>query len=88
MADPSPELINALFWDEVRAAREQTPGEKMLAGPRLFEMAVRIMEAGIRSQHPHASDAEVDRMIDERLALGRRLENLPLPEAFRARHGR
>lgn len=50
-------------------------GEKILAGPRLFEAACRMMRAGIRLQHPDADEARVTELLRERLALQRRMEN-------------
>lgn len=49
--------------------------EKFLAGPNLFELACEFMRAGIRNQHPDADEAQVQRILEERLALGRRLES-------------
>lgn len=72
---PTRELIDELYREEVRDARAMSPEEKMLAGPRLFEFACRIMADGIRDQNPGISEEEVDRLVDERLSLGRRLED-------------
>ena len=72
--EPTRELIDELYRDEVRWARETPPGEKLLDGPRLFAFACRIMADGIRSQHPGASEEQVERLVKERLALQDRLE--------------
>ncbi len=55
-------------------ARRMSPEEKMLAGPRLFEMACRLALEGIRDQHPEATEEEVHAILTRRLALKRRLE--------------
>jgi hypothetical protein len=68
------ELADSIFWSKVRRARETPPVEKLLAGPRLFDYACRIVRDGIRAQHPGADAAEVTRILHERLALQRRLE--------------
>jgi hypothetical protein len=60
--------------DEVRWAIETPAAEKLLAGARLFDYACTITEAGIRQQHPSASDEEVLRMLRERLEWARRWE--------------
>ena len=78
--DPTPELADALFREEVLAARATPPGEKLLAGPRLFGQVCRRMRAGIVAQFPQATDEEVERLLDERLAIARRIENTGLSE--------
>ncbi len=72
--DPTRELIDALYLEKVRAARLMSPEEKFLAGPRLFDHACEIARAGIRAQHPEASEEQVETLLARRLAIGRRLE--------------
>lgn len=74
---PTPELIDALYIDKIRLARETLPEEKLLDGPRLFDRSCRIMLEGIRDQFPEASDKEVQRILRDRLDLVRRLEEGP-----------
>ena len=74
--EPSRELVDELYWEEVLRARAQPPEEKLLAGPRLFELACQVTLAGIRHDHPEADDQEALRILRERLALARRLENI------------
>lgn len=50
--------------------------EKILAGPRLFDLACRIAMDGIREQHPEADDEEVRRLLRQRLDLRDRLERI------------
>ena len=80
-ADLSPDVrrlsADDLFWERVEAARRQSFEEKLLAGPRLFGRVCRIMMDGIRMQFPEASEDEVQRILRERLELGRRLEDRP-----------
>lgn len=71
----TPEELDRLYLEEVRTAREMSPEDKLFAGPRLFDRACRIMRDGIRHQYPEADEAEVNRILLERLALARRLEN-------------
>jgi hypothetical protein len=66
-----------LYWEEVEAARHQSVEQKLLAGPDLFELACEFMRSGIRSQFPDADAAQVQAILEQRLALGRRLENIP-----------
>ena len=72
---PTDELIDAVYRERVLWARAQSPDEKLLAGPRLFDCACRITMCGIRRQHPEADEEEVQRILRDRLALGRKLEN-------------
>jgi len=74
MAEPSPELIDAIFRDKVRAARRMSPEAKFLSGPRLFDYACEITMAGIRAQNPDADERRVRELLRERLDLARRLE--------------
>jgi Rv0078B-related antitoxin len=73
--EPTKELIDALFRERVLRARRMSPEEKILVGPRLFEWACRIARDGIRDQHPDATDEQVEEILLQRLALGRRLRN-------------
>ncbi len=73
--EPTKELIDALFRERVLRARRTPPEEKILAGPRLFERACRIARDGIRNQHPGATDEEVEEILRQRLAVGKRLRD-------------
>ncbi len=71
---PTRELIDELFWERVRAARQMSPEEKFFGGARLFDRSCRIMADGIRSQFPEADEHRVQDILRERLALIRRRE--------------
>jgi hypothetical protein len=71
---PTRELIDELYRERVLRARQTPPEEKLLAGPRLFEFACRIMADGIRHQYPEADEDRVQQILAERLALADRLE--------------
>jgi hypothetical protein len=75
--EPTRELIDEMFRDRVRRAREMPPEEKLLAGPRLFDLSCRIMADGIRNEFPDADEGRVQEIVRERLALARRLEQSP-----------
>jgi hypothetical protein len=72
--EPTKKLIDDIYRERVLRARAMPPEEKLLDGPRLFEMACRITRAGIRYQYPEADDQRVEEILKERLALRRRLE--------------
>jgi hypothetical protein len=74
---PGMRLLSAddLYWEQIEAARQQSVEDKLLAGADLFELACEFMRAGIRSQFPEVSEAQVQQILEDRLALGRELEN-------------
>jgi len=74
---PDRQLIHALEHDRVERARAMSPEDKLMAGPRLFEQACRVMADGIRDEHPEATEAEVQELLRARLALLRRAEGRP-----------
>ena len=74
--EPTPELIDEIYRQRVLRARATPPEDKLLAGPRLFEYACRITMEGIRHQFPDAADRRVQEILDQRLALRRRLEQI------------
>ena len=53
--EPTKELIDSLYHEEVLRARAMPPEDKLLAGVRLFERACRIMAEGIRDEFPMTS---------------------------------
>lgn len=73
---PTKQLIDELYRERVLRAREMSPEEKLLAGPRLFERACRIMADGIRDEYPEADEEQVREILVQRLAVARRLERL------------
>ena len=75
--EPTKELVDALFMDKVRAAREMAPGDKLMLGPILFDQVCRRMAAGIRHQFPEADEARVHQILLERLRIARQLEEHP-----------
>lgn len=72
--EPTPQLIDELFREQVRMARAMPPEEKLLEGPRLFDRSCRIMLVGIRDQYPGVGAAEAMRILIERLDRLERLE--------------
>ena len=73
--DSIKDLADDIYRERVLRARATPPEEKLLAGPRLFEQACRIMIDGIRHQFPDADENRVLEILRERLALSRRLES-------------
>ncbi|MCG3129661.1 MAG: hypothetical protein FLDDKLPJ_00395 [Phycisphaerae bacterium] len=67
--EPTKELIEAHYRDKVIAARLMTAEEKLLAGPRLFDLECEKLRAGIRSEIPLADEVEIERELHRRLAI-------------------
>jgi len=73
--EPTPELAAQLDKDRREAAEAMTPGQRILAGPDLFDTCVIMMRAGIRLQNPQASEDDVERILLERLRSAERNGN-------------
>ncbi|TWT84067.1 hypothetical protein CA13_55430 [Planctomycetes bacterium CA13] len=50
----------------------------MLAGLEHSELAIRVVEDGIRDQNPLADDATITRLLAERIELMRRIQDRTL----------
>ena len=69
-------LIDELYREEVLDARKMPIEEKLLLGERLFRWACEATLAGIRSQNPSAGEQECQRMLFERIELGKKIGTL------------
>jgi hypothetical protein len=69
-------LADAIYWDKIRRAREQSPIDKLLDGFRLHEFASQITLAGIRDQNPGVTDAEALQILKDRVAMQRRWDEI------------
>lgn len=67
-------LIDTLYREEVMDARRMSPEDKLILGERLFHWACAITLEGIRFQNSSATEEECQRMLRERIELGKRLE--------------
>jgi hypothetical protein len=73
--EPTPNPADQLFIDKVLRARKIPPERKLMAPARLFEYARNITLAGIRHQHPSASEEQVRELFRQRMKLARQMEN-------------
>jgi hypothetical protein len=69
-------LIDELYREEVLDARSMPMEEKLLLGERLFRWACEVTLAGIRNQNPGASEEECQRVLVERIELGKKMGTL------------
>lgn len=67
-------LMDEIFIGKVLRARQRTPGEKMLDGPRLFAVGCLMMRNGIRWQFPDYTEEQVEAELVRRLAIRRRID--------------
>jgi hypothetical protein len=74
---PTQELIDELFRDKVRQARATSPVDRFLDGARLFDYACLVTLAGIRHLHPTAGEADVKKILCNRIEIARQLEQQP-----------
>lgn len=70
----TPNLSDNLFRERVLRDRRTPPEEKLLDGPRLFDLCCRIMMDDIRNENPEADEQRVREILAQRIALLRRLE--------------
>jgi hypothetical protein len=70
--EPTKEFIEQLHREDIEQAKQMTLEDKILAGAELFDYACEITKAGIRSQYPHLSDAEVLSELIRRVELRER----------------
>jgi hypothetical protein len=69
-------LIDELYREEVLDARKMPVEEKLLLGERLFRWACEVTLAGIRNQNPNANEQECQRILVERVELGKKIGTL------------
>jgi len=69
-------LIDDLYREEVLEARKMPLEEKLLLGERLFRWACEATLAGIRIQNPEANEQECQRMLFNRIQLGKKIGTL------------
>jgi len=72
--EPTRDLADELFRERVRRALQTPPEERLLDGPRLFDLSCRIMADGIRAEYPEADEEQVQKILAQRIKLLRQLE--------------
>jgi hypothetical protein len=65
--DAVPVTAEDLLREELREAESMSPEERMLAGPRLFDLACKMSLAGLRAEHPHATELQLVELLRARL---------------------
>ncbi|MPZ19780.1 MAG: hypothetical protein GEV06_17955 [Luteitalea sp.] len=75
--NPTTELLERLFTEQVARAREMSAEVKLLEGPRLFDRTCRVMMDGIRHRHPELDELQAQAMLRWQLDLAGQLERSP-----------
>ena len=73
----SPQPLD-LIRSRVAQAANTSPEQRVLAGLEHSELAIRVVEDGIRDQNPLADDATITRLLAERFELMRRIQDRTL----------
>jgi hypothetical protein len=68
--EPSEQLVEEIYREKVLRARKMSPGEKILAGPELFDFACAWTRAGILREHPRATEQQLLKLLEDRIRLG------------------
>lgn len=78
--EPTPELIEALWREDIEQARRMSLGQKFFAGAELFDDACAVTRGGIRYENPRFTEQQVLEELRRRIALSERFERFA--EAF------
>jgi hypothetical protein len=66
--------VDDIDREALEAARKRDPADRFRDGLQLFDRVCAVMAAGIRTERPDATDAEVLQILRARLKLARSLE--------------
>lgn len=72
--DDIAETAARLDDDRRDAAERMSFGDRLLAGPAMFDICVAMMKTGVRLQDPSADEAKVEQVVLDRLRNARRYE--------------
>ena len=60
---------------KLEQARQLSVGQRLLAGPELFDMGLMMMRSGIRMRYPEYNEKQVNNEIFRRLEIARRIDD-------------
>lgn len=72
--DDFKQIADDIYRDRILRARRIPGADKLMEGPRLFEIVCERMKAGIRSQFPDADEDQVYELLLRRLRRLRSVE--------------
>ncbi len=64
-----------IYLSKLEQARQLSVGQKLLAGPELFDMGLIMMRSGIRMRYPEYNEKQVNNEIFRRLEIARRIDD-------------
>ncbi len=64
-----------IFLSKLEQARQLSVGQKLLAGPELFDMGLTMMRSGICMRYPEYNEQQVNNEIFRRLEIARRIDD-------------
>lgn len=67
------QLMDSIFIGKALRARRRSIGDKILDGPRLFDVCCQLTRSGIRSRFPDYTDEQVEQELRRQLAINRRI---------------
>ncbi len=65
--NPVAELISEIDERKLQRARDTSIEAKLLDGPRLFRLSCEAIKAGLRLDHPNATEAEIHTLLIDRV---------------------
>jgi len=68
-------LQDEIYRSKVLRARRMSIAEKISAGEQLFHDGIEMMRASIRTDHPEYSEEQVDREIDRRFRIAKKISD-------------
>jgi hypothetical protein len=79
---PTKELADAIYREKVMRSRGMTVERRIEVGAELSDVGREMMGEAIRREFLEASVEDVRREMRRRIALSRKLDNLPLPSGY------
>ncbi len=68
-------LQNEICLSKLEQARQLSVGQRLLAGPELFDMGLMMMRSGIRMRYPEYNEKQVNNEIFRRLEIAKRIDD-------------
>lgn len=73
---------SAALDEQIAKYRRMTGEERLGIALALHELSCEVAREGIRTRRPNADDAEVERLLRSRIALGRAIQNSPREDSL------
>jgi len=61
-------MVDAIHRDQIMRARKMTPEERFAEAMDLMDFSYEVMENGVRTDHPEATDEEVTLILRKKLS--------------------